>query len=53
MDYLSDLGGLFSALFVVGKVFVSSYLKKLFYATIIQELYSIKHPNKQVTKREE
>jgi len=50
---LSDIGGIFSTLFVVGKVIVGLYLDKLFYSKIISEIYQEDLSRKDLIEEDE
>jgi hypothetical protein len=41
MGFLSDIGGIFNSLFVVGKIVVTLFLNKMFYSSIMNQLYHI------------
>jgi hypothetical protein len=50
MDFLGDVGGMYSSLFFLGYISVTFFSHRLFISAILRQLYQVKHVPK--SKRE-
>ena len=50
MDFLGDIGGMYSSLFFFGYISVSFFSHRLFISAILKQLYQVKDMPKSTTK---
>ena len=41
MNFLSDLGGIFNSVFVIGKLLVSLFIDSIFFSSIMKEHFQV------------
>lgn len=41
MGFLTDIGGVYQSIFLIGRIIVSVFIDKLFYSHIMKEMYQV------------
>ena len=51
LTFLSDLGGLFGTIFIIGKIVVDVYLEDMFFSNILESVYQVDSKKQQKSKK--